>query len=444
MDVVRLARQSDAEGSDHVGDGVHFAAQVRIGLGQLGRPGIRPFDEPFVVDGGEPAPVVHHAAGNHYRIDGSAVLAVHHLVARVVERHVVEVSQVQEHDVGGMVGLEPANAVEPQHAGAAQGRHVQNVEGAEPAAVVGGFRARGEGGQPHRLEHVELVGAARRVGADADRDARRRHALGAGEAVAEPQVAAGIVGRRRAAVGQPPDVIVVEPHRVGGAEPGTEDAEIVQVVRQGAAPAAHGGDRLDLGFRHVGMEEHVVFPGQIGHVDQEGVAAQERDGRCERRAHQFAVAWPVVHDGPGSRQRGVCRRGPNPLDAATQLLGHGVEQAGHRVPEHAIGERRRHHRAHSHFLVGRRHRADAFGRGDGQFQHHVVAGRAALADHLRRAEHRAKTQVLAGAAAGNPGAGVEQHLQGPVAGDALGQGVVAVGMGVDEPGQQQTIAGRYL
>ena len=215
-------------------------------------------------------------------------------------------------------------------------------------------------------------------------------------------------------------------------------------MRQRAAPAAQGGDRLDLRFRHVGVEEHVVFPGQLGHVDQEGVAAQERDSRCERRAHPFAVESPVVQHGSGAGKRGLCGRGSHPLQTAAQLLGNSVQQAGNSGPEHPIRQCRRHHRPHARLVVGCRHLADALGRWTRQLQHHVVARRAALADHFRRAEHRAETQVLAGAAADDPGPGVEHHLQGPVAGDALGQGIVAVGMGVDEPGHQQAIVRRYL
>ena len=210
------------------------------------------------------------------------------------------------------------------------------------------------------------------------------------------------------------------------------------------APAAQGGDSLDLRFRHVGMEEHVVVAGQIGDVGQERVAAKQRDGRREGRAHPVTVEPPVVQHGSGAGKRGLCGRGPHPLETAAQPRGDRVEQAGHGRPEHAVRHCRRHHRAHSHFVVGPRHLADTLGRGSRQLQHHVVARRAALANHFRRAERRAEAQILPGTTADDPGPGVEHHLQGPVAGDALGQGVVAVGMGVDEPGQQQAIVCRYL
>ena len=110
--------------------------------------------------------------------------------------------------------------------------------------------------------------------------------------------------------------------------------------------------------------------------------------------------------------------------------------------EGAVGHHRGHHRAHARIGVGPADGLQSFrGRGR-ELEAQVVGGGASLAHHLHRADEGGEVLVLEGSPAGDPGCRVEQQLQGPAIADALGEVVVAVGVGVDEARHEQAAGSR--
>ena len=339
-------------------------------------------------------------------------------------------------------GLDRADGVfEPQHAGASPGGHVQDLAGREPAFVVELLDPRDHGRDPHRLEHVEVVGAGAGVGADPDPHARVEQGAGGGEAVPEPRVGAGVVGDRRARVGEAAHVVAVEPHRVRGGEAWAEHADRIQPGGLGHAVEPDAGEGLDLGLREVGVEACAVIVGRPVRGAQERLAAVVRNGRREREPHAVAGEGPGR---PGALPR--CHAGLERLQRyrfrlAPRVRRQRVQEAGDCPVKGAVGHHRGHHGTHSGIRVGLADGFQAFrGRGR-ELEAQVVGGGAPLAHHLHRADEGGEVLVLERAAAGDPGRGVEQQLQGPAIADALGEVVVAMGVGIDEARHEQPAGG---
>ena len=136
-----------------------------------------------------------------------------------------------------------------------------------------------------------------------------QHGLDRGDAVAEQHVAAGVVRHGGAVVGEAGDVVVVEPHAMGGDEIGAEQAEILQMRGRRLAVFLEADDHLDLGLVHVRVQPDAELAREAGAAAHELVAAVVRDRRGDGGADKLAVEAPVRQHAAHGR-RGSLRRVP--------------------------------------------------------------------------------------------------------------------------------------
>ena len=186
---------------------------------------------------------------------GAAVLGVHQLVGGVVAGDPVDVREIEEDEVGLVALGDPADAVaEAECAGAAGGGGLEDLLAGEPAAGVRSLGVGAVGGDPQGFVHVLVVAAGCAVGADADVELLLQHGLDRGDAVAEQHVAAGVVRHGGAVVGETRDVVVVEPHAMGGDEIRAEQAQVLQVRGRRLAVLLEADDDLDFGLVHMRVQ----------------------------------------------------------------------------------------------------------------------------------------------------------------------------------------------
>ena len=106
-----------------------------------------------------------------------------------------------------------------------------------------------------------------------------------------------------------------------------------------------------------------------------------------------------------------------------------------------VGNHGRDHRAQPDLGIGFCHGLHALDARRWKFEEQVVAGGRALLDVLDGMDERREVLVLVGAAAADPRCGIEEEIKLPEIAEALGQAAVAVGVGVDQAGNNQTVAG---
>src|SRR5262245_40956869 len=229
--------------------GVVGAGEVVDVIGRLGEPGaeavdqrLQPFEQGLVagvqarqafaggfgssgqgrkVDADEAAIFNPHFTPDHDGIDGTAVLGVDQLVGGVVAGDPVDVGEVEEHQVGLVALGDPTEFVgKTQRPAAADGGGLENLLAPEPAIVVGSLGAGAVGGDAERFVHVLIVAAGSPVRANADVELPVQHGAHRGNTVAQQHVAAGVVRHGGAVVGQPLNVVGVEPDPVRGDEVG--------------------------------------------------------------------------------------------------------------------------------------------------------------------------------------------------------------------------------
>ena len=269
----------------------------------------------------------------------------------------------------------PMSSPNPSTPGAPPGGHVENLASREPASVVELLDPRDHGCDPHRFEHVEVVGAGAGVGADADPNARVEQRARCRQAVPEPRVGARVVGDRRARVREPAHVVAVEPHCVRGGEARAEQADRIEPGGLGLAVEPHPGEGLNLRLRQMGMEAHPVLRGRAIRGTQERFAAMMGNGGREREPHS------VVSEGPGrarplpGRHAGLEGFERDRFRLAPQGRRERVQEARNRPVERAIGHHRGHHRAHSRIGVGLANRLQSFGGRGRELEAEVVGGR---------------------------------------------------------------------
>ena len=248
---------------------------------------------------------------------------------RLVQRHIVDAGEIEEHHVRLVARRElPDAALHAERAGAADRRRLERLGGAEPLARIGTLHARAERGHAHGFEHVEVVGRNAAVGADAECHAAVAELAGRRQPGAELEIAAGIVRDRGAGIGEPGDVVVIEPDRMRRREVRRQEPELVQMADQRRAVALDADDRLHLRFRHVHLHADAVLLGEIAAAGDECVGAVMRNGRPERGSQPVAVPRPFGEQLPAGRERHVEGIEADRRRALAQRRRHGVEQPG--------------------------------------------------------------------------------------------------------------------
>ena len=239
-------------------------------------------------------------------------------------------------------------------------------------------------------------------------------------------------------------VVLVEPDAVGDGEMRAEQAETVEVggLRPPVEPDA--GHRLYLRFGDVAVECDAEFTREIGAAHDKGVGTVMRYRRRDRGTHLVAIEGPAAQRIPDGRQGRLGRRKPQLGDPVLERPRQRIHQTGDRLVKAAIGDHRRHDRAHADIGIGLARQCQSFGGGQWPFEREVIAGGAALHDHLDRAELGRQVLVLGGAVAGDPRRRAQQQFESPAVAHAFGEVSVAVGMRVDEPRMQQPAGRRDL
>ncbi len=245
-------------------------------------------------------------------------------------------------------------------------------------------------------------------------------------------------------VAEPGHVVIVEPHPMRHGEMRAEHAERIEMRCLGAAVKADAGHRLHLRLGDMAVQPDIELARQIGAAEDEPVRAMVRDRRRDRRAHQVAVERPAGERGADRRQGRLGRRQAQFGDPRLQRRRHRLDQAGDRLVEAAVGDHRRHHRAHADIGIGLSGERQTLGGRQRPFERKIIAGGAALHDHLDGAELGRQVTVVEAAVAGDPGRRGQQQFERPAVAHSLGEVAVAMGMGVDEAGVEQPARRRDL
>ena len=207
--------------------------------------------------------------------------------------------------------------------------------------------------------------------------------------------------------------------------------------------AEHLEGRHALVFRlaHMGLHGQIMLAGDVAARDHEFAGAVMRDGRRDAEPQPVVRVRPSRGE-PAQRNDGCVGPAHAHLTGAVAgIVGQRVDQAGHRLIECEVGNHGRDHRAQPDLGIGVRHRLHALDARRWKLEKQVVAGGRALLDMLDGMEERREVLVLMGAAAANPRRGIEKEIELPEIADALGQAAMAVGMGVDQPRNDQAAAG---
>ena len=285
-----------------------------------------------------------------------------------------------------------------------------------------------------------MVRRARAVGADAHVEARVEHPADVRDPDPEPQVAARVVRDRGAAVGEPPDVVVVEPHSVRRREVRAQYAEVVEPGRHGLAEPLEAGDGLYPGLREMGVQSGAVFPGQFGEPREQGRRAVVGDGGRDGETREAALGAPVPEQHPVLGQDRRFGLGRARFEIPAERRRQRVQEARNGVEDGDVGHHRGDHGAYPDVGVGPRHAVQRIEGRQRQRQRQVVAGGAALERHLHRRDPGEQPGRLEAQVGVDPGADREEPLQGPAIRRGLVRRVVSVGVGVDQPRMQELAA----
>ena len=178
--------------------------------------------------------------------------------------------------------------------------------------------------------------------------------------------------------------------------------------------------------RHAIMNSRVQWCGMVG-----AMPSRSRSRGCD----QLAGEPPQRLDGRAGAAHAHL------AGVVAGVVGERIDQAGHRLVEGEVGDHGRDHRAQPDLVIGARHRFHAFDARRREFEEQVVAGGRALLDLLDGVDERGEVLVLVAAAAADPRRGIEQEIEPPEVADALGKAAMAVGMGIDQAGNDEPAAG---
>ena len=226
------------------------------------------------------------------------------------------------------------------------------------------------------------------------------------------------------------------------AEPAPDQAEPVHLFQQRRAAVADFPARgLVAGFGHMGLHRQPVFGRQRAAAAQEFVRAVQRNGGRAAQADVVARMRPGLRGGADRGER-LRRAGhPHAGGAAAMRFRQCLDQSGRCLEEGEVGDHRREHGAQPDGGIGLRHRVQPLDGRAGEFGGHVEGRCAALLQHLDGGEGGRKPLILQAPPAADPGRVREQQGEVPFVARPLGQPAMAMGVAVDEAGDDQAARG---
>ena len=174
--------------------------------------------------------------------------------------------------------------------------------------------------------------------------------------------------------------------------------------------------------------------------DHEFAGAVMRNGRRDAQPQPVARMGPRLGEPAQRRDDGIGAAHAQLRGVVAGIVGQRVDQARHRLVEGEVGDHRRDDRAQPDLGIGAGDRLHALDGRRGEFEEQVVAGGGAFLDHLDRGDQRGEMLVVVAAMAADPRRRVEQEVELPEVADALGEAAMAVGVAVDQPGNDQPAA----
>ena len=320
----------------------------------------------------------------------------------------VGVAQVQGHQVGGLARFQRAGLlVHPQGAGRVDGRHAKGGPGRDGAGTAGHTFAE-QGGGAQLAEHVQVVVAGGAVRPQGDVDPGPQEPCHRAETAGKLEVGLGAVDHVGPGLRQAGDLGLLELGHVHGDEPGAHQAEAVQPGQGALAVVPQGLDDLVVGLVQVDMDRHLQLVGQGPHPRQgrigDGVGGVGRKGGAD----QGVVAEALVQ-----------------LEPLAQVVVGVLGEVGREVQDD-------HPDQGTHPGV-RRHRG-----GDLGVEVHVVEAGGPAAQHLQGGQPgpRGDEVRVHPAPLRRPDVLVEPGHERQVVRQTAHQGHGGVGMGIDQPGDQ--------
>ena len=129
--VIVLLQDIETERPDHFFHAQHHVVDiVRLRSEQPFDRALGVGEQFFLIDGRDRSVIKHHPAADHHAVDCGPVLRINHLHGGNIERHVVDIAEIEKHHVGLVARGDPADGVaHAQGPGAAPGRRRQHRVG---------------------------------------------------------------------------------------------------------------------------------------------------------------------------------------------------------------------------------------------------------------------------------------------------------------------------
>jgi hypothetical protein len=219
--------------------------------------------------------------------DAIAAGGVDELRNGIVERLLGEAAEVDGGQVGGLAHFQRTQAaLQPQGAGAVEGRHAQGAMGVEGGGRAGDGLGQ-QGGGAGLAEQIEIVVAGRAVGADGDVHAGLPEPLHRAEAAGQLEIGFGTVDDMAVGLDQVFQVLVVHLGHVHRLEARPEQAQAAQPAERPLTGLLQGLLHLEGGLVHVHLDRCLQLLGQ--HQDLFELGVGHGIGRMGAEGHADAL-----------------------------------------------------------------------------------------------------------------------------------------------------------
>ncbi|MNI04373.1 hypothetical protein D3C73_572950 [compost metagenome] len=203
----------------------------------------------------------------------------------------VEVAEIQNGQVRFFAGLDAADLILHAHSlSSADGCHPEDTSRIHRGRSM--QRLLNHGGQPHFIEHIQVVVARRPVCAQAEMNVVMQHAGCIRDAGSQLQIGARAMADMNPAVTQNAPFLIIQPDTMRQNQTFVRQPQMIQV--DNVAHAGHGLN--DLNFPQVlgsmGVHLDPIAFGQVTHFPQQRLGAGDDKTRRERILNP-AVAVPV-------------------------------------------------------------------------------------------------------------------------------------------------------